>query len=54
MRLGLIQAKLAIVTALRHFKVSLHESMKPPFEYSPGAIQLTFKQDLLINFIRLE
>lgn len=54
MRLGLIQAKLGIIAALRDFKISLHESMKPPFKTSPGSILLSFVNDPILNITRLE
>lgn len=53
MRLGLIQAKLGIIAALRDFRITHHESMKPPFKTSPGSILVTFVNDPMLNITRL-
>lgn len=52
-RLGYIQSKVGIITALTNYKFSVHESTKPPFEISPGHILLSFKKDPLLNVTRL-
>lgn len=53
LRLGYIQSKVGIISALTKYKFSLHESTKPPFEISPGHILLSFKRDPLLDVTRL-
>lgn len=53
MRLGLIQAKLGVLAAIKNFKFTPHESMKPPYVFRPGSILLYFKNDPILNFTRI-
>lgn len=53
MRLGLIQAKLGVLAAIKNFKFTPHESMKPPYVFRPGSILLYFNNDPIVNVTRI-
>lgn len=53
MRLGLIQSKLGVIAAIKNYKFTIHESMKPPYLLRPGSILLYLKNDPIVNLTRV-
>lgn len=54
LRFGMMQARIGLVTLLRHFEFELGEKTQLPLEFMPTSAILTIKGGLYVKFKKIE